>query len=128
VKKKPIRNLTTLSVLRGMRKLFKTPANIDRKNMASNVKGQWVEPFSKQAVCWCVVGAHTAIRGEYCAAGDNDGALAALERVVPFRRETTWAKFVAKVRHPRLLSVFDRAIAAEQARRKPSPRQHRIEE
>jgi hypothetical protein len=111
---------TRLQLLLRMRALFRDSKCIDRTNMASNRRGEAVDPWDKSAVRWCVVGALACARGRYLGGGEDDHeALVLLERAAPLGKRQTWADYVERISHGKLVGAIDRAIV--EARRK-SPR------
>ena len=53
--------MTPVETLQGMRDLLANPARWRQGRRAANARGEFVNPTSVLAVCWCIVGAYEKV-------------------------------------------------------------------
>ena len=102
-----------LKILKAARAKITKPERWTKGEIARNAAGKEVSPRSKEAVCWCALGALQAAAGKKCSFIEID------DLAYELTPRWTW---IAKVNdhkdttHADILALFDRAIAAEKAK------------
>jgi len=102
--------MTTLEALKAARALIADPSHWTQGALARNARGNRVRPWSEHAVRWCAEGAsirvcgpNFGLRGRLVGVLFGDGA------------DAPWVVNDDQG-HAAVLAMYDRAIAAEQAR------------
>lgn len=115
--------MTVLQALKKARKLIEKEENWTRKVSARDARGKEVEAIANEAVCWCAYGALERV----CTRKKGDvvawaWSLIALWDSIPVKPRV--GKLVLSAyndrrttTHADILALYDRAIAAEQAKR-----------
>ena len=98
--------MTASEVLRNARALIEKPENWTRYLYARDAKGNNAVPQSEEACAWCALGAITRV-------GGYEKAAPVLKRLV---RDADVPHFNDTKSHAEVLDLFDRAIAAAEAR------------
>lgn len=100
----------TAEILKKARELIKDPENWTQKACARDKYGYEVEVDSKEAYCFCTIGAIAKVSGR---STDGD-ARNVLRDIIGGSRSI--ANFNDGHTHPQVLDVFDRAIALAERR------------
>ena len=100
---------STRDILKVMRKRLEAPERWAKGSFSLNAVGELVLPRSKDAICWCLLG---AVYRDVPHAAWEPCVQALTDALPPEGRNLTWFNDEPGTTHADIMALFDRALAS----------------